>query len=214
MTHPFPNPPRGMLIEGGALVFAALAALAFGLVLYAYLIAVEAHLVSDRFATAPATLPALALDDTAIADIRARSRRFDAERRAGKPATLTLDNTTINEWFAVTTEIETYRDRIRVQMQDDAMTVMLSVPLNDHGFRGRYLNGAVVMRPHYRDGTLRVALDSVRVGDDELPPRLMDAARVAAFGMRLLLNHLPIRQLERTSRLWIDDSRLHAQVNQ
>lgn len=172
-----PPPPRGGFSEGFALVGYTAAALISGLALYAYLVLIEAHLVSDRLSPQPAQFAPLRLDPAITRDIRRRSKAFDRARRSGAEVTLRLSNDDINEWFAVTTEPQIYEERLRVQVVDRALAMRLSVPMDGYGFPGRYLNARLDLDLGYDGDGLRLVVEDAHVGGERLPPRLLDALR-------------------------------------
>lgn len=210
-----PPPPRRVFAELIALAGHSVGAVLCAIMLYGYLLAVEAHLVADRLAQERADFAPLRLDDAQRRDILMRSRAFVAARRSGAETTLRIGNDEVNEWLAVTGAPPSFTRGVRLRMDDDRLRVRLSLPMDDYGFPGRYLDGEIAGTLAFDEQGLALTLATIEIGGEPLPPRLWQVANLLAASARLLSRETVDDKLRRhLGRFRISDSHFVAQTRQ
>jgi len=210
MVRDLPAAPRGFFTELAAAIGYALASLLSGLLLYAYLVAVELHVVSGFLGSEAVAFAPLQLTESRQRDIQRRRQAFVEARRRGVADTLSLDNDEINQWFAVIGSSQRDRDRVRLSMREDVLTARVSLPMQGWGFPGRFLNGEVGLRMVYQDGVLDVGVDGIEVGGQPLPPRTLDAVKVAVFVLSRVFRESQDRKFRNIGRFRITGGRFVA----
>jgi len=210
MVRDLPAAPRGFFTELAAAIGYALASLLSGLLLYAYLVAVELHVVSDFLGSEAVAFAPLQLTESRQRDIERRRQAFVEARSRGVADTLSLGNDEINQWFAVVDGSERVRGRMRLSMHEDVITARVSLPMQERGFPGRFLNGEVGLRMVYEDGVLDIEVDRIDVGGQPLPPRLLDTAKGAVYVLSRVFRDAQDRKFRNIGQFRITGGRIVA----
>jgi hypothetical protein len=136
------------------------------------------NLISD----APAAVPLEQPSDTqyrAAEDSLARVKNTTASAREVTVAFTAAD---LNALLAKDPDFRDLEGHARIDIQNSAMTITLSVPLDSmqwSSMKGHWFNGTIRFRGGYEDGELRIKIESARGGDYEIPGFILSSANSA-----------------------------------
>jgi len=130
--------------------------------------------------TSPLELPEFTSSDEASEAVLARVDRFADSLKTSTPdSPLILSGEDINILVNRHPAWEDLAGKLHVEIDQDRLLGTISVPLDPvSGFlEGRFLNGNAVFRISLSDDVLQVHIDSVEIGGDPLPDKLMESIR-------------------------------------
>jgi hypothetical protein len=166
--------------------------------------------VNDYTSTTPRELPKLEMPDEQRQTVK---KRFDDFRQAvndGKPTdTLVLTSDDIN---ALIEEDPDLRGRAHVKIEGDEVKGEISLPLDNVGLKGRYLNGEAEVKASLTNGVLIVTLDSVEVNGKKVPEQLMQQFRQQNLVQNFYKDQKNAEMMRRLEKLEIKDGKITLKV--
>jgi len=133
------------------------------------------------------------------------SRTLDGQ--AG-PRELILSADDINALIQNDSQYKDLRNKLYVMLEGDQIKGKLSMPLDDVGFKGRYLNGLATIKVTLADGVLNINLKDVQVGDKPLPPAMLSELRKYNFAQNVQTDPDAQRSLQKFESIQVKDSKL------
>jgi len=118
-----------------------------------------------------AVIQALELSDVQRGEMEEKYEgiRTGLEDHTGLVYTLTADD--LNNWIGSESDLS---GKFYVYIADDVITADASIPLDEFGIAGRYLNGKVDLEVEYESGNLQVYANHVEVNGEALPESFME----------------------------------------
>jgi len=133
------------------------------------------------------------------------SRTLDGQ--AG-PRELILSADDINALIQNDSQYKDLRNKLYVMLEGDQIKGKLSMPLDDVGFKGRYLNGLATIKVTLADGVLNINLKDVQVGDKPLPPAMLSELRKYNFAQNVQTDPDAQRSLQKFESIQVKESKL------
>jgi len=124
-------------------------------------------------------LPAIEMPQEERDALVARAQAFGQALESGAPAeTLRLNSDEINMLLrSLAPDALPLLENIHVSIEDTLLKADVSIPSEQLGFPGRYVNGTGVFDISLQDGALAVYLQDFTVGSNAVPRQLLDAFR-------------------------------------
>ncbi|NMC62192.1 MAG: hypothetical protein GYA55_03405 [SAR324 cluster bacterium] len=118
----------------------------------------------------PLILPLSNVDPTETAKLLRRYDDFKSAFESGKEgASLVLSSVELNSLIAVHPDFERIKDNISVDLGSNHINIKINFPLDDYGYKGRFLTGEATSTLERPGGVLIVELKKLRIGDIQVP---------------------------------------------
>lgn len=121
---------------------------------------------------------------------------------------LVLSADEINALIQRDPQYKEIKNKLYVMLDSDQIKGKLSMPLDDLGFKGRYLNGIATIKVMLSDGVLNINLKDVQVGDKPLPPAMLSELRKYNFAQNVQNDPEAQRSLHKFESIQVKDSKL------
>lgn len=109
-----------------------------------------------------------------VSEVSARVKAFGEAIVAHRPTeSLVLDGSDLNALIGAVPEIASFGRYVRIHPVDDRLLGEFAFPLDDFGFRGKFLNLNGTFKASLEDGLLVVKAESVSVNGEPLPESIM-----------------------------------------
>jgi hypothetical protein len=162
--------------------------------------------VDEYTDTEPMELPTLLLTQTELEELNQRLSEFGEAVREGEATEpLVLQGEEIN---ALVANEEEFRDHVYLTIEDDEIKGQISLPLDQLGFKGRYLNGAAGFRVVLQNGDLAVNVTSVEVKGKPFPEEFMQQLRAQNMAEGATEDPEVQAVLEKIESITVEDGRL------
>jgi hypothetical protein len=127
------------------------------------------------------------------------------------PNKLVLTSKDINILIQKNEDWAKIADKIYVELNGDKISGQVSIPLGEINdmFEGQYLNGSVDFQVGISAGRLVFFLDSVKVGDKQVPDAIMKALSAENLADKANRNPEVIAILEKLKSIKVKDSKLY-----
>jgi hypothetical protein len=131
---------------------------------------------------APAAVP---LEQPSDAQYRAAENslaRVKSANTSSREVTVAFTAADLNALMAKDPSFRDLEGHARVDIQNSAMTITLSVPLDSlewSSMKGRWFNGTIRFGGAYENGELRIKIESARGGDYEIPGFILSSMNSA-----------------------------------
>ena len=133
------------------------------------------------------------------------SRTLDGQQ-GSRDLVLSADE--INALIQNDPQYKDLRSKLHVMLEGDQIKGKLSMPLDDVGFKDRYLNGLATIKVTLADGVLNINLKDVQVGDKPLPPAMLSELRKYNFAQNVQTDPDAQRSLQKFESIQVKDSKL------
>ncbi|MFZ2643854.1 MAG: hypothetical protein WA117_22870 [Verrucomicrobiia bacterium] len=157
-----------LVIGGGALTY--------------YFVSKAAGLAVAYTDTQQVQLPKVEIEPAAYEALLKRVTDFKTAMNAGKSSLLMLTGNELNALVSGDASKSEWKGRVWFEIKDGSIKCQLSMPLDAMSavpglgaLKGRYLNGAAVVRGAMETGTLKVTFQSLEVRGKPLPQQFLDA---------------------------------------
>ncbi|HVR35428.1 MAG TPA: hypothetical protein VMS21_06205 [Methylomirabilota bacterium] len=162
--------------------------------------------VDEYTDTEPMELPTLLLTQTELEELNERLSEFgDAVREGEATEPLVLQGEEIN---ALVANEEEFRDHVYLTIEDDEVKGQISLPLDQLGFKGRYLNGAAGFRVVLQNGNLAVNVTAVEVKGKPFPEEFMQQLRAKNMAEGATEDPEVRAVLEKLESITVEDGKL------
>ena len=108
--------------------------------------------------------------------------RVKSANTSNREATVAFTAADLNALLAKDPSFRDLEGHARIDIQNSAMTITLSVPLDSlewSSMKGRWFNGTIRFRGAYESGELRIKIESARGGDYEVPGFILSSMNSA-----------------------------------
>lgn len=130
---------------------------------------------SDYTSKTPASVPSSPYSVRQVAALDARLERFLTAIDRNKPATLILTSKNLNAKLATMRGFRETGGQAHVTIQGAVVSLLVSLPLDPIGMKGRYFNATMKLRILFENGKLTVyPYDLTSMGGKVPPPRLAE----------------------------------------
>jgi len=129
-----------------------------------------------------------------------------AGQKGSPELVLTADD--INALIQHDPEYKDVKDKLYVMLEGDQIKGKLSMPLDQVGFKDRYLNGLATIKVTLAEGVLNINLKDVQVGDKPLPPAMLSELRKYNFAQNIQNDPDAQRSLQKFESIQVKDSKL------
>lgn len=171
-----------------------------GLGTFYYLVMRLTNYVTDLAAEQPIRFAALDQSPERYIKVKEKVEQFATAANSGTPTTpLELSGEELNLLTAYNPGMEQARDYYRINISDSAIRLTVSYPLAEAGIPGRYLNGEAIFRVSVVAGTPSLFLDSLRIGDKDIPESIMQQLRDKNFAEELKKEELDLSLIKSLS---------------
>jgi len=121
---------------------------------------------------------------------------------------LVLSADDINALIQHDPQYKDVKDKLYVMLDGDQIKGKLSMPLDQVGFKDRYLNGIAAIKVTLTDGVLNINLKDVQVGDKALPPAMLSELKKYNFAQNIQNDPDAQRSLQKFESIQVKDSKL------
>jgi hypothetical protein len=142
-------------------------------------VGVGLYMMRQRFTSpTPEPVPQYQAKPGEYQEVQERITSFNQNSKEGKPARLELTADDLNALISQDPRWKAIRGNAFVRIAGDSLLLDVSMPLDRvPGFRGRYLNGSLGIRPQLADGRLRLYVESAKANDRPLQGPALEALR-------------------------------------
>lgn len=133
------------------------------------------RMVKEYTDTEPLELPEVALTQEDYEALRTRIEEFGEKLDAGTAEEpFVISDEEINAVLKYSEEMQPLGQHLRIQFEQDTAYATLSLPMDEWGWEGRYLNGRGVFDVYMRRNEIFVVPISFEVGGEPLPDYMME----------------------------------------
>ncbi|MBI4559083.1 MAG: hypothetical protein HY706_15980 [Candidatus Hydrogenedentes bacterium] len=190
---------------GGALLLCILVVFAIGIIVYYG----ARHLVETYTDTNPKTMPVVQLSPEELEGVRTRIEQFRTALDNHQPARpLELTEREINAYLQNKSSGQPGAPELYVTIVGDQIRGDISVPLEELGIKGRYLNGSAGLTASIVDGYLDVRLQSIEVRGKTVPEEAMAGLQQENLAREAMTDPEIAPYLKQIERLEIREGKL------
>ena len=145
---------------------------------YRYITGKLGEFVQEYTSDTPAVLPKENLTEEEIAQVNTRTQQFVSAVNSGQSADpLVLTGKDINALIAGSPDFAMFKDSVHVSISDSNVTGEISLPLDEFGYPGRYLNGKATFSVQIIGENLDVRISELVVKGQPAPDAFMSAIK-------------------------------------
>jgi hypothetical protein len=170
------------------------------------------RMINDFTEATPMVMPAVQMSAAEIEQVRDRVTAFQqavSQGRATSPLELTADE--VNALVATDPNYRALKGKAYVSITNGVLKSLVSAPLDQLGlsaFKGRYLNGEVVIRLSFQNGVLEVYAESVHVKGKPIPSIYMNRLRQQNLAAGINKDSRTSAALEKLEKIQVEDGKL------
>jgi len=207
--HPMAEPPKqglGCFFYGclTAVIAAVILAVALFFVFRMIWNSMEGYLDDE-----PVRFPQERITESEYQDLSTRlSTFFEGLESPGDPEPLVITGKDINSYLAYHPELKDLNDSVYFSIDGDQITGTISLPLDDMGMKGRYLNGQGTFDLALRNNVLELYIVSLTVRGEPLPEMFMQELRKENFASEFSKDPEFQRILGRIEKIQVSDGQV------
>lgn len=142
--------------------------------------------VQDFADTEPKPIPSISLSTEQIEDASLRAKAFIDNIRSGRAAPiLELKGEEVNALLATDSNWEKFSKYVYLTAEENTLHGLLSVPLEELGYSGKWVTAEAQMLLHFEDGHLSVQLPMFATKGKGAHPELFNALTAEDIGNQL-----------------------------
>lgn len=165
--------------------------------------------VQEYTSDQPAVLPEEQLTNEEVSQTTARAKEFfSAVDSGGSPAPLVLTGKDINALIAGSPELAPLKDSIHVSVNGSDVSGEISLPLEEFGYAGRYLNGKATFSVQLIGENLDVRISELIVKGQPAPEAFMTAIQGQNLAENSKIKNEQTKVLDKIERLDIRDGKV------